>query len=365
MVLGGHSPGRVGRRRVLSQTTPAATAGVVAFATNYRYPASHPTGSSVAERPPRRRRDDNDDDRPRPRRVPALPAWSRRAAATKGCDPSGSGRPPQRRRPSAPRPDDDRPARGRPPAAGKRAPRRDRDDDRPARGRRAPAARQGRGRPAGRQPPRRRAPRAADRSATRSRVDAARAAPRAARPAAASSTRRGVPCAADVESEAVPKPKRPVLRTGQERGACAQVQAAGSHFQGTGPAATPPAALDRGRRRTGADRGSRRDPRPGSTRQGGRGVHGRDASATRRASCARCGTLTPTRPRYASCSASCTTGSASTRPRAKELTAFADLTGSVEQHPVLMDCWRAQHRYTQGRRAVARARQRRRHQRRS
>jgi tetratricopeptide (TPR) repeat protein len=29
----------------------------------------------------------------------------------------------------------------------------------------------------------------------------------------------------------------------------------------------------------------------------------------------------------------------------KELTAFVDLTGSVEQHPVLMDCWRAQRRY--------------------
>jgi tetratricopeptide (TPR) repeat protein len=29
----------------------------------------------------------------------------------------------------------------------------------------------------------------------------------------------------------------------------------------------------------------------------------------------------------------------------KELLAFTDLTGSVEQHPVLMDCWRAQRRY--------------------
>jgi tetratricopeptide (TPR) repeat protein len=29
----------------------------------------------------------------------------------------------------------------------------------------------------------------------------------------------------------------------------------------------------------------------------------------------------------------------------KELLAFADLTGSVEQHPVLMDCFRAQRRY--------------------
>ena len=29
----------------------------------------------------------------------------------------------------------------------------------------------------------------------------------------------------------------------------------------------------------------------------------------------------------------------------RELLAFADLTGSVEQHPVLMDCWRAQRRY--------------------
>jgi tetratricopeptide (TPR) repeat protein len=29
----------------------------------------------------------------------------------------------------------------------------------------------------------------------------------------------------------------------------------------------------------------------------------------------------------------------------KELSAFVDLTSSVEQHPVLMDCWRAQRRY--------------------
>jgi tetratricopeptide (TPR) repeat protein len=29
----------------------------------------------------------------------------------------------------------------------------------------------------------------------------------------------------------------------------------------------------------------------------------------------------------------------------KELLAFVDLTGSVEQHPVLMDCWRAQRRF--------------------
>ena len=33
----------------------------------------------------------------------------------------------------------------------------------------------------------------------------------------------------------------------------------------------------------------------------------------------------------------------------KELLAFADLTGSVEQHPVLMDCFRAQRRYDRGR----------------
>jgi len=30
---------------------------------------------------------------------------------------------------------------------------------------------------------------------------------------------------------------------------------------------------------------------------------------------------------------------------AKELEAFVELTGSVEQHPVLMDCYRAQHRW--------------------
>lgn len=33
------------------------------------------------------------------------------------------------------------------------------------------------------------------------------------------------------------------------------------------------------------------------------------------------------------------------RAAAKELEHFAELTGSVEQHPVLMDCYRAQHRY--------------------
>jgi tetratricopeptide (TPR) repeat protein len=34
------------------------------------------------------------------------------------------------------------------------------------------------------------------------------------------------------------------------------------------------------------------------------------------------------------------------RAAAKELEAFAELTGSVEQHPVLMDCARAQHRWS-------------------
>jgi tetratricopeptide (TPR) repeat protein len=33
------------------------------------------------------------------------------------------------------------------------------------------------------------------------------------------------------------------------------------------------------------------------------------------------------------------------RSAAKELEAFVELTGSVEQHPVLMDCYRAQHRW--------------------
>jgi tetratricopeptide (TPR) repeat protein len=33
------------------------------------------------------------------------------------------------------------------------------------------------------------------------------------------------------------------------------------------------------------------------------------------------------------------------RAAAKELEAFIELTGSVEQHPVLMDCYRAQHRW--------------------
>jgi len=33
------------------------------------------------------------------------------------------------------------------------------------------------------------------------------------------------------------------------------------------------------------------------------------------------------------------------RAAAKELEAFIDLSGSVEQHPVLMDCYRAQHRW--------------------
>jgi tetratricopeptide (TPR) repeat protein len=34
------------------------------------------------------------------------------------------------------------------------------------------------------------------------------------------------------------------------------------------------------------------------------------------------------------------------RAAAKELEAFVELTGSVEQHPVLMDCYRAQHRWS-------------------
>ena len=51
---------------------------------------------------------------------------------------------------------------------------------------------------------------------------------------------------------------------------------------------------------------------------------------------------------------------ASIRPRREELGTFADLTGSVEQHPVLMDCARAQKKYAQGRVALGGARARRR-----
>ena len=80
---------------------------------------------------------------------------------------------------------------------------------------------------------------------------------------------------------------------------------------------------------------SRARPRP--TRRAGNG--------TRRASCGRSATRIPTSPRYGNCSASCQYRLGNYPAATKELIASADLSRSVEQHPVLMDCWRAQRRF--------------------
>ena len=130
-------------------------------------------------------------------------------------------------------------------------------------------------------------------------------------------------------------------------------------------AATPAAALDRGRRRARADRRSRRDRRAQDqlARAAEAFAAGRERDAAR--------LLRPLRDAYPDAAAvrellglvHYRLGQLPGRD-ARSSTAFADLTGSVEQHPVLMDCWRAQRRYDRSRRCGRSSRSRR-HQRRS
>ena len=251
--------------------------------------------------------------------------------------------------------DDDRPARSdRPPAAiGTRAPR-GRDDDRrsaaaavaahePAADRRA----RGRRRAAATAATTSAEPRARSRSAAR---EAARTPqgrrPRAVRPAAASSTRRGAPCAATSNRKWCPTPKRPVLRTGQERGAGAAKSEAARH-----------ARQGAGRRRHAAGGARPRLPTSSRASRVANATRAQDQlakaaeayTAGRERDAARL--LRPLRDAYPDAAAvrellGLVHYRLGQYPAAtKELAAFADLTGSVEQHPVLMDCWRAQRRY--------------------
>ncbi len=69
------------------------------------------------------------------------------------------------------------------------------------------------------------------------------------------------------------------------------------------------------------------------------------ASARRCASCARCATSSPTRPSVRELTGLCQYRVGNYAAAAKELEAYADLSDSVDQHPVLMDCYRAQRRW--------------------
>ena len=69
------------------------------------------------------------------------------------------------------------------------------------------------------------------------------------------------------------------------------------------------------------------------------------ASARRCASCARCASSCPTRRACASSPASRQYRIGNYAAAAKELEAYAELSDSVDQNPVLMDCYRAQRRW--------------------
>jgi hypothetical protein len=288
----------------------------------------------VAERPPRRRRDDNDDDRPRP--SASRRSQPGRGAPRKGA-PKRSGRPPPRD--GRPRRDDDRPARGRPPAAGKRAPRR--DDDHPARGR-PPVARKGAARRDGNRRDDERRGRGPKRDEK----------PRGRRKGGAegSPTRSGIQypprrtVRRDVESEVVPTPKRPVLRR-------VRSEAPAPKSKPAARTSKAPAGPPRRRRRSteAADELARIAGRDATRAQDQLAKAAEAYTAGRERDAARL--LRPLRDAYPDAAAvrellGLVHYRLGQYPAAsKELTAFADLTGSVEQHPVLMDCWRAQHRY--------------------
>ena len=103
--------------------------------------------------------------------------------------------------------------------------------------------------------------------------------------------------------------------------------------------------------------GARAVPRPSSPGRPRRSRAGRERDAAAiAASAAR--RLSRRAARCASCSACASTGSATTPAATKELEAFVELTDSVEQHPVLMDCCRALGEAPAGRRAVGGARRR-------
>ena len=77
----------------------------------------------------------------------------------------------------------------------------------------------------------------------------------------------------------------------------------------------------------------------------------------RRCACSdRCATRSPTRRACGSSPGSRSTASATTGRAAKELEAFVELTDSVEQHPVLMDCCARAEAMAPRRRALGRAR---------
>ena len=271
MVLGGHSPGRVGRRRVLSMTMPAPETGRASSRLDdgsdraAQYPSrTQRLDHSVAERPRRRREDDNDDDHagPSPRG-----ARSRDEATGPTACPHDSGpdRPPSRDRTGA--------ATGRSPAGpasgrnGRGAARKRRAG---RRGRHRPLKRNGQAAGQGDGQADRRAQRATDASA-RGHEEAHR---RTRRDRDRSPTRSGIQYPLPHDRRAATpnpsrsrarRPERPVLRTVKgtpaRAGEARPVARAPAKARTT---AVPAAgAADRGRRRTGADRRPEREPRPG------------------------------------------------------------------------------------------------------
>ncbi len=275
----------------------------------------------MAERPRRRRDDNEDDDR---RRKPG----------------SGSGRPPARRSdPSSARGAER--SRSRAPQGRDGRPRRDKDDGKPRKGR-PPQARDGR---AGRTQDRRPAQPAKKRSARVNRDDE-------------SPTRSGIqyPPRRTARRDAEPRPdpalKRPVLRKVKGAGGSpAKEKRKRAPAKTAKPGKTSTRAVPRRRRRSteAADELARVAGRNARSAQDQLARAAEAYAAGRERDAARL--LRPLRDAYPDVAAvrellGLVQYRLGNYPAAtKELIAFADLSRSVEQHPVLMDCWRAQRRF--------------------
>ena len=339
MVLGGHSPGRVGRRRVHSMMMPAPRRGghhrvLTRFGPDAQYPSPpNRLDPSVAERPRRRREDDNDDERRPSRRRPAA---GKKPPARRGRDDRGRenrGRKPEERRRARDRRTGDAPAERR--ADGSDEPAAEGNGKASGQGD-GQADRQAHGEAHGYEPRGRRGS-ALTSGATKT----------GARPAAGSSTRsrKTRRTRAEPEPESRSATRRPVLRTVKGTPAAAgEGRPVPGHRPRRGTTAVPRAGAGAPRPPTNwhaSPAGTRAVPRTSSPRRQRRTPRARTRRGPHPAAAAR---RLPGRGRGAR-AARARPLPARQYPAARELTAFVDLTGSVEQHPVLMDCWRAQRRY--------------------
>ena len=310
MVLGGRPPGRVGRRRVFSKRAPARTGR--AFS---RRSTQH------ARRMPSR---DRKPPRPRKPRTGRL----RRPEATDGRGPTAQA--PQRQRPAR------------------------------SRSARAAAVRAGAA-PSGHarsQADRKRPP---SEGAARSRTSARRRTPTTATRRAAASTTRAASSgrpAEEARRDAARSPRRRCARS--SRGKREAPRRCGRRSRARKVAPAPP-----------APRSKTTEATEELARLAGRDARGAQDQLARAAEAYAAGRerdalrlLRPLRDAYPDASAVrellglCHYRLGQYPAAAKELEAFVDLTDSVEQHPVLMDCMRAQGKYAQGRRAVGGARRR-------